>query len=129
MTNKIYRAPLRADEESFKHLQKCCAVYHKVFNTALWIQEKTMDLGPTYEEQLMNLSTLLEETQKETEKFEICNKIEKGIIIRAIEAAYFYFHDWWNKRMSASYKYIPPFSYMRRMNTFKTSTILKVSKK
>jgi hypothetical protein len=128
MPNKLYKVQLQVNEDALKHLQKCCVAYHKTFNTALRIQEKTMECGHTYEEQLMDLNTLMEETQKETEKAKVCDKIEKGIITRAIEAAYFYFHDWWNKRMSISYRYIPPFSYMKRMNTFKTSTILKVSK-
>jgi hypothetical protein len=84
-----------------------------------------MDYGITYEEQLMDLNILSEKVQNVIESY---GKIEKGIIERAIKAAHSYFHDWWNKRMSTSYKYIPPFSYMRRTNTFKTSTILKVSK-
>lgn len=128
MTNKLYRVPLEVDEESFKHLQKCCVAYHKVFNTALRVQENTMDYGLIYKEQLMDLNNLKEEVEKKIKGTKSCDKIEAGIIIKAIEAAYFYFHYWWNKRINSSCEYISPFSYMKRMNTFKTSTVLKVSK-
>ena len=102
MTNKLYRVPLEVDEESFKHLQKCCVAYHKVFNTALQIQEDMMDYGLTYKEQLMDLNNLKEEVEKKIRGTKSCDKIEAGIIIRAIEAAHFYFHYWWNKRINSS---------------------------
>ena len=127
MTNKLYRVPLEVDEESFKHLQKCCVAYHKVFNTALQIQENRMDYGLTYKEQLMDLNNLKEEVEKKIKGTKSCDKIEVGIIERAVAASYSYFCKWWSDHIKGARRLIN-MSYMRRTNTFKTSALLKVSK-
>lgn len=127
MTNRIYRFPLEVDNKALKYLQKCCTSYHKIFNTALQIQENTMTLGITYKDQLMDLNNLKEEVEKKIKGTKSCDKIEAGIIERAIAASYSYFHKWWTDHIKGTRRIISA-SYMRRTNTFKTSTLLKVSK-
>lgn len=125
MGNKIYKVALEKDEEVEKYFQKCCLSYHKIFNNALDIQQDAIFHGLTHEKQLMKFEDLLEKI----EEVQSSKKIEKGIIEKATESSYSYFQKWWNARMldtKGVMKSLP--SYMRKTNTFKTSTILKVSK-
>ena len=75
--SRIYKVALEINEDTFRYLQNCCLIYHEVFNTALQIQETTMDYGLTHEEQLMDLNILTEKVQNVIESYD---KIEKGII-------------------------------------------------
>lgn len=127
MANKLYRVLLQINEDTSRHLKNCCTVYHKVFNTALQIQRKTMDYGVTHTEQLMSLNDLVKRVQERIKGIQSYNKVEKGIIEEAITTSHFYFHRWWSSHIGGAQRIID-LSYMRRTNIFKTSTILKVSK-
>lgn len=127
MANKIYRMALVVKEEERKFLEKCCKTYRKVFNYSMKIQDDIRSHGLTYEEQLMSLSSLESTIFQEIEGSEYFSRIDKGIIQRAIEAAYFNFHKAWNLR-TYSNKKGELFHRMKKSSTFRTSTPLKVSK-
>ena len=127
MANKIYRMALVVKEEERKFLEKCCKIYRKIFNYSMKIQDDVRFHGLSYEEQLMSLPSLESTIFQEIEESEYFSGIDRGIIQRAVEAAHFNFHRAWNLR-TYSNKKGELFHRMKKLNTFRTSTLLKVSK-
>lgn len=126
MAGKVYNVLLKVDKESCDFLKNCCVLYHKIFNTAIEVQFKTMTYGTTYEEQLMSAEKLLEVVYNRVKNFKNYKALEEGIIKRAVLSSNFYFHKWWHHRMTTNDNRLP--SHMKSKDHFSTSTSLKVSK-
>lgn len=122
-----YKVQLDADEDTIKYLRTCCDAYKSMFNAALDVQYERMSYATRKEDQIINSQELVELMLNQAKGFKKYDRIEKGIIERAVKGSNAYFLKWWKRHVNGS-KCIKDFSYMRENMEFYTCSVLKVSK-
>lgn len=129
---KRYKTTLKLIEGDTKILTTFSRIYKKIYNKAIDIQLHHLSFSPNHE--LISKEFILETNSFECFFKEKNLKVDKGVTSKAVESAVFYFHKWWNKRLSThgtdlDVPYTPARLTKKQGEFFATSSIIHISTK
>lgn len=129
---KRYKTTLKLIKGDTEILTSFSRIYKKIYNKAIDIQFHHLSLSPIHE--LVSKEFILETNSFECFFKEKSLKADKGITNKAVESAVFYFHKWWNKRLSThgidpNIPYTPARLTKKQGEFFATSSIIHISTK